>query len=144
MTRKWKLALILAVILLLAISVSLAWSAPQKTKDAPTFILHGDKAPVFTAKDRELLEAYYEHLLGTLAPGSIHHSTFSPGVEKSLMTGSRVPMQLEKDLEPLPAKLESGLTPLGGDYRRYKLGNHVLLVKKADLTISDIVKNVGS
>ncbi len=30
---------------------------------------------------------------------------------------------------------------LTGEYGRYKLGNHVLLVKMADLTIVDIIRN---
>ena len=71
MTLRWKVALFLAVILLLAIGVSLGWSASQKAPEAPTFVLHGDKAPVFTAKDRELIEKYYEHLLGALAIPSL-------------------------------------------------------------------------
>ena len=143
MTRRWKVALFLAVILLLAMGISLGWSAPQKAPETPTFVLHGDKAPLFTAKDRELIATYYEHLLGALAPGSLDRSTFSLAVEKSLVAGSRVPVQLEKDLEPLPGKLESELSPIMGDYRRYKLGHHVVLIKKADLTITDILKNVG-
>ena len=44
---------------------------------------------------------------------------------------------------PLLAELESKLTPLTDDYGRYKLGPHVILVKKADLTIADIMKNAG-
>ena len=143
MTRPWKIALILAVIMLLVFSVSLAWGAGQKAAEAPTFVLHGDKAPVFSAKDREFVQAYYLHLLGTLAPGSINRSTFDPGVEKSLVAGSHVPGQFEKEMMPLPAELETKLTPLTGDYARYKLGPHVVLVKKADLTIADIMKNAG-
>ena len=70
-------------------------------------------------------------------------SPFPLGVEKVLVTGSHVPMQLEKTLEPLPAKLESQLTPITGDYARYTLGRHVVLIKKADLAIADILKNVA-
>jgi len=43
----------------------------------------------------------------------------------------------------LPAKLESQLTPITGDYGRYTLGRHVVLIKKADLAIADILKNVA-
>jgi hypothetical protein len=100
-------------------------------------------APSFSTRDRALIENYYTHLIGTLAPGSLDRSPFPLGIEKALAAGSHVPMQLEKDLEPLPAKLESQLTPLTGDYGRYKLGLHVVLVKKADLAIADILKNVA-
>lgn len=129
MKRKWKMILILTAILLLAFSVSLAWSAPEKV--------------AFTAKDHELITAFYLHLMGTLAPGSINRYPFSPAIEKALAAGSHVPMQLEKDLMPLPKELESQLTLLTGEYRRFKLGRHVLLVKTADLSIIDIIKNAG-
>ena len=129
MNRKWKVILILTAILLLAFSVSLAWSAPDKV--------------AFTAKDHDVITAFYLHLMGTLAPGTINRSPFTPGIEKALAVGSRVPMQLEKDLMPLPKELESQLTMLTGEYRRFKLGTHVLLVKTSDSSIVDIIKNAG-
>jgi hypothetical protein len=132
MKPNWKIILILTAILVLAFSVALAWSAPQKAS-----------TPMFTPAERDAIQAYYLHLMGTLAPGSINRTPFSPNIEKALATGSHVPMQLEKDLMPLPSDLESKLVPLTGDYGRYKLGNHVLLVKMADLTIVDMIKNAG-
>jgi len=127
MTRTCKTALFIAAILLLITSPAFA----QETNT------------VFTPKDRELIGAYYNHLIGTLAPGSLDRTPFEPGIEKALVRGSHVPMQLEKDLEPLPAKLESQLSQITGDYGRYTLGRHVVLVKKTDLTIADILKNVA-
>ena len=128
MLRVWKLVFLFAVALMMGETILLS----QETK-----------GPTFSAKDRELIEAYYSHLIGTLAPGSLDRSAFPLGVEKALVTGSHVPMQLEKELEPLPAKLESQLSQLTGDYGRYTLGRHVVLVKKADLAIADILKNVA-
>jgi hypothetical protein len=121
------------VALLLAAAVILlaSTSSPQESK------------PVFTANDRQLIEAYYKHLVGTLAPGSLDRSPFPIGVEKALVAGSHVPMQLEKDLQLLPANLESQLSVITGDYGRYKLGRHVVLMRKADLAIADILKNVA-
>jgi hypothetical protein len=135
MSRTWKIALLFAAILIFAMTVSLAWSAPQKT-DAP-------RLPVFNANDRQLIEAYYNALVADLAPGSIDRSGFALGVEKALVVGSHVPMQFEKDLKPLPGKLEVQLTQLTGDYGRYTLGRHVVLVHKGDLAISDIIKDVA-
>jgi hypothetical protein len=136
MPRAWKIALLLAAILLFAMTVSLAWSAPQKDNES--------KMPVFTASDRHLIEAYYNKLLGDLAPGSVDRSGFSLGIEQALVIGSHVPMQLENDLQPLPTKLEMQLTQLiPGNYMRYTLGRHVVLVRKADLAIADIIRNVG-
>ena len=127
MSRIWKVALLLTAVLLLMAT----FSAAQEPK------------PTFSPKDRELIETYYTHLLGTLAPGSVDRSPFPLGVEKALVVASHVPMQLEKMLEPLPAKLESQLTPITGDYGRYMLGRHLVLIKKADLEIADILKNVA-
>jgi len=135
MSRAWKIALLLAVILLLGMTISLAWSAPQKSDDP--------NMPVFSAKDRALIESYYDHLLGTLAPGSVDRLPFPLGIEETLVAGSHVPMQIEKDLQPLPRKLDLQLTQLTGEYRRYTLGRHVVLVRKGDLKIADILKNVA-
>jgi len=126
MSHSWKIAVLVTILILVA-SIALAQ----------------DLKPVFTAKDRALIEGYYTHLIGTLAPGSLDRTPFPLGVEKSLVPGSHVPMQLEKDLQPLPAKLESQLSAITGDYGRYTLGRHVVLVKKADLAIADIIKNVA-
>ncbi len=135
MSRAWKVALLLALILLFGMVVSLAWGAPQKADES--------KMPVFSVKDHRLIEDYYNHLVGTLAPGSLDRSGFPLGIEESLVTGSHVPMQLEKDLKPLPAKLESQLSLITGDYARYTLGQHVVLVRKNDLKIADIIKKVA-
>ena len=135
MSRPWKIALILAVILLLVFSVSLAFSAPQKTDAA--------KLPTFSEKDHQLIEEYYNHVIGELAPGSLNRSPFGPGVEAALAPGSHVPMQLEKDLQPLPSKLDQQLSQLTGDYARYILGRHIVLVRKGDLAIGDIIRNIA-
>jgi hypothetical protein len=127
MSRASKVVLLLAAALILLSSISSA----QELK------------PVFTPKDRELIEAYYDHLIATLAPGSLDNTPFPLEIEKTLIAGSHVPMQLQRDLQPLPAKLESQLSGITGDYGRYKLGRHVVLVQKTDLTIADIFKNVA-
>ena len=127
MSRAWKLTLLFLI--LFPLLAALAAGQEQK--------------PTFTVKDKTLIETYYDHVIGTLAPGSLDRTPFALGVEKALVVGSHVPMQLEKDLAPLPAKLESQLTPLTGDYARYTLGRHVVLVKKGDLEIADILKNVA-
>jgi hypothetical protein len=127
MLRVWKLL----PLLMLAFTFLADRSLAQQTK------------PTFSAKDRELIEAYFNHLIGTLAPGSLDRSAYPLGVEKALVPGSHVPMQFEKDLEPLPPKLESQLSQITGDYARYTLGRHVVLIKKGDLAIADILKNVA-
>src|SRR5947207_14861296 len=97
MSRAWKIALLVALVLLFGMVVSLAWSAPQKADET--------KLPVFSAKAHKLIEEYYLHLVGTLAPGSLDRSQFPLGVEQSLGAGSPVPIQSAKDLKPLPTKL---------------------------------------
>jgi hypothetical protein len=127
MSRASKVAVLLGAVLLLMPSIA---SSQAQT-------------PVFSPKDRDLIDSHYKHIIGTLAPGSLDRSSYDLGIEKALEPGSHVPLQLEKELEPLPLKLESQLTQITGDYRRYKLGRHVVLVKRADLMIADIMKNVA-
>jgi len=129
MTRAWKVALLLTVVLMLVTSIALAQEP---------------KGPTFSTKDRQLIDAYYSHLIGNLAPGSLDRSSFSLEIEKALVAGSHVPLQLEKDLMPLPAKLESQLSQTTGGYGRYTLGRHVVLIKKVDLRIADVLKNVAA
>jgi hypothetical protein len=135
MSRPWRIALILAVILLFMFSISLAWSAPQRPGDA--------NFPTFSAKERQLIETYYSHIIGTLGPGSLDRSSLGPAIEAALAPGSHVPMQFEKDLQPLPPKLDLQLSQITGDYARYTLGRHVVLVRKADLATGDIFKDVA-
>lgn len=135
MSRAWKIAILIMVTLLFGMVVTLAWSSPQ-TGDEP-------RMPVFTDKDHKLIDEYYLRLAGSLAPGSLDRSDYSLGVEHSLAVGSHVPMQLEKELKLLPSKLESQLSQLTGEYGRYTLGRHIVLVRKSDLAIADIIKNVA-
>src|ERR1041385_2512399 len=135
MSRPEQIAILLMSILLLGMRASLGRGAPRGGNES--------RMPVVTDKDHKRIEEYYLHLIGTLAPGSLDRSAFPLGVEQSLATGSRVPMQLEQDLKPLAAKLESQLSQLTGEYGRYTLGRHVVLVRKGDLAIADIIKNIA-
>src|SRR5262245_39495298 len=60
MSRISKVGLLLTAVLLLVATSS----AGQESK------------PTFSPKDRALIETYYTHLLGTLAPGSVDRSPF--------------------------------------------------------------------
>jgi hypothetical protein len=131
----WKRELVVALSLLILTGVALSAGALQKLDLATT--------PTFTPKDREVITAYYLSVISTLAPGSIDRSPFDPSIERGLAVGSHVPPQLGKRLESLPEKLDSQLTLINADYGRYKLGRHVLLVRKADLAIAAILKNVA-
>jgi hypothetical protein len=127
-------ALLLAVILLFGLTISLGWSAPQKNESS--------NLPAFTANDRALIEAYYRELSGKYAPGSLDRAPFALGIETALVRGSHVPVHLKKQLERLPPAVESQLSTARADYGRYRLGHHVVLVSKSDMTIGDILKNI--
>jgi hypothetical protein len=118
---------------LMAVTTMSTWGAPQSDKTT---------MPLISAKDRQIIETYYTSLRGTLAPGSLDRSTFKPEIEKALVRGASVPIQLRKELERLPTKLESQLKLNTGDYTLFRLRHHVLLVNSADLTIADVLKNV--
>jgi hypothetical protein len=112
----------------------LAWGAPGNNQDP---------GPVFTAKDRTIIENYYKRIIGALAPGSIDRSGFSLAVEKSIAAGSHLPRSVEKELERLPQDLETQLSSVTGGYERFKIGRHVILLKRSDLAISDVLKNIA-
>jgi hypothetical protein len=127
---------------LLLVATLLGQTANHKV--APPQINLDKKRPiVLTTQDRQTINSYYEHVIGSLAPGSINRTPFSLEVEKALVKGSKVPMNLEQQLEPLPPDLESQLSLLTGDHKRYKLGWHVLVVRLSDLTIADVLKDAG-
>jgi hypothetical protein len=128
MSRVWKLTLLLTVALLLMAALSVSQEL---------------KRPKFTAQDRQLIETYYSHIIGTLAPGSVDRSSYPPEVERALVVGGHLPMGLEKELERLPDKLESQLSEATRSYGCYKLGRHIILMKRDDRVIADILKNVA-
>jgi hypothetical protein len=127
MSRIWKVGLLATAVFLLMAS----------------FYVGQETQPSFSLKDRELIETYYTHLLGTLAPGSVDRSPFPLGIEKVLVVGSHVPMQLEKDIGPSADK--AGIA-VDADYRRLRAlhtGTSCCLDQEADLAIADILKNVA-
>ena len=101
------------------------------------------QAASFSKEERETINAFYKHLHGTLAPASMDRTGFSPGIEKALTPGGKVPLQLEKQLERLPKELEAKLSVPPPGYERYILGRHVLLVQRSNLAIGDIVRDAG-
>jgi len=132
MSTKLIIRTLLVIALLLAAAVAVMGQTAEKPVKAE-----------FTSADREAIQNYYKHLLGTLAPASLDRKGFPPEVEKGIATGNKLPEQLEKQLQLLPKELEEKLSlPLAG-YLRYKLGNHVLLVRRSDLMIADLIKNAG-
>jgi hypothetical protein len=130
MSRFWKLTLFLTVVLIM---MSIATVSVSQTS----------KLPKFTAQDRERIEAYYNHLIGTLAPGSLDRSSFPPEVERALIVGGHVSTGLDKELERLPEKLEAQLSQAARSYGCYRLGRHVILMNKEDRLIADILRNVA-
>ena|SRR5438045_7955109 len=110
---------------------------------AGLLVLGADKLPKFTATDRKTVDAYYTRELGDLAPGSLDRKGFPPQIESALKAGSKLPEQLEKQLEMLPRELETKLSMPPGGYQLYKLGHHVLILHRSDLQIADIIKDAG-
>ena len=112
---------------------------------AGALVLGSEKAktPKFTANDHKAIEAYYTEILGKLAPGSLDRVGFSPEIERALAVGEKLPLQLEKKLETLPKELEEKLSAQAAGYQTYKLGHHVLILRRSDLEIADIIKDAG-
>ena len=102
-----------------------------------------DKMPKFTVNDYKTIDAYYRQQWGDIAPGSINRSTFSPDIERALKPGEKLPPQLQKKLETIPRELEEKLSGQPAGYAIYKLGHHVVLLRRSDLMIADIVRDAG-
>jgi hypothetical protein len=97
----------------------------------------------FTSDERQIINNYYRHVISTLAPGSIDRKPLSIAMEEALKIGARLPIMLEKKAARLPEKLESQLPLHGADFKRYRVGNHVVLVKTPEWTIVDIIRGAG-
>jgi hypothetical protein len=97
----------------------------------------------FSPKDREVVEAYYKHLHGILAPASVERKPLSPEIEKAVAPGNKIPMQFEKQLQKLPRELALKLSAPQPGFDYYVLGPHVLLVRRSDLLIGDVIRNAG-
>jgi hypothetical protein len=128
--------MMIRTLLIIALLLAAAAVVMGQTADKPTKV-------EFTSADREMIQNYYKHLLGTLAPASLDRKGFPPDVEKGIAIGNKLPGQLEKQLQLLPKELENKLSLPQAGYLRYKLGNHVLMVRRSDLLIADIIKNAG-
>jgi hypothetical protein len=122
---------LLIALLLLGTMVAMGQTAEKTAK------------PEITKADRVTINDYYKHLHGTLAPASLDRKGFGPEIERALIPGNKVPAQLEKQLEWLPKELEAKLASAQPGYIFQKLGRHVLLVRRSDLMIADIVREPG-
>ena len=143
------LGLVLALSMLSGLSEPKAIGQQKKQPTTPKavpphFDLDKKEKIAFSAQDRETIHKYYKSILGNLAPGSIvDRSPFPPEIEAALVPGKQIPGNYEKRLEALPKALESQLVSNTGDLVRYKLGRHIVLVKRSNLEIVDIVRDAG-
>src|SRR5215475_8644454 len=99
MNRKWIIRTLMVIALLLAAAIVVMGQTADKSAKAE-----------FTKADREGIQNYYKHLLGTLAPASLDRKGFPEEIEKAITIGAKVPAQLEKQLELLPKELEDKLS----------------------------------
>lgn len=131
----------MAVVFWAALSIDAA-AAQTPLKSEPAF--DKEHRPIFSDRERQVIHDYYKRILGTIAPGTLQrYDPYPLAVQKSLTPGSRLPMQLEKELQLLPKDLEEQLSMLTGEYKRYKLGRHVVLVQQRTMIITDIIKKAG-
>jgi hypothetical protein len=101
------------------------------------------KTPKFSTADRATINAYYKSKMGNLAPGSLDRKGLPPDIDRALVVGAKLPEQLEKKLENLPADLEKKVSLPAGGYQMYKLEHHVLILRRSDREIADIIRDAG-
>jgi hypothetical protein len=132
MKPKLLIRVLMLLLLLMAAAIMVSGQVATKVEKAE-----------FTSAEREAIRNYYTHVLGTLAPASLDRKGFSPEIERELRPGNRVPMKLEKKMERLPRELSEKLRMPWPGHEHFRLGNHILLLRKPDMTIVDIVRDIA-
>lgn len=87
--------------------------------------------PVFNNAQRDTIRSCMSGQYGSLPPGLAKRDRLPPGLERQLQRNGQLPPGLQKRVQPLPGVCSSRLPQLPGDWRRVILGNHVLLLDRA-------------
>ncbi len=105
----------------------------------------GFYAPVFGARERDIIRAYFGDGYSSLPPGLAKRGgNLPPGLEKHLERNGQLPPGLQKRLSPLPVGLERRLPPLPTIYRRGTIGPDVVIMNTRTGRIIDIMRGVAN
>jgi hypothetical protein len=87
--------------------------------------------PEFTQAQRDSIRSCMSGQYGSLPPGLAKRDRLPPGLERQLQRNGQLPPGLQKRVQPLPDVCASRLPRLPVDWSRVILGNHVMLLDKA-------------
>lgn len=96
--------------------------------------------PVFSDRDRGLIEDYYSQRTSGLPPGLAKKKHLPPGLQKRLERNGRLPPGLEK--RALPGDLDRRLARLPGGYERVIVGRDMAIINTSTEEILDILRDV--
>jgi hypothetical protein len=134
--------MMLRVLLCVAVSCGLGWSAQGKGKGKGHQKGEETTRSVevsFGARDSRMILDYY-HPSSGLPPGLAKRGgDLPPGLERQLRRNGKLPPGLQKKLTPFPRDLEVRLSPIPAGYRRTQLGTWVLLIQDATNVIYDVI-----
>ncbi len=125
----------------------------------------GDVRIVFGDDDHRIIKNYYEreiiekanekaakegkgHGKGKkqkgLPPGLAKKNKLPPGIQKQLERGAILPVELQKEMQPLPRDLEIRLKPLPSPNQvRVTVGTDILIMDKETRKILDVMRDVA-
>ncbi len=133
---------------LCALSLFLAAALPfPASADLPISIQIGGSPssaarPVFSDRDRGLIEDYYSHRKSDLPPGLAKKKHLPPGLQKQMERNGHLPPGLEK--RSLPGNLERRLSALPSGYGRVVVGRDVLIIQTSTQQILDILHDIAN
>lgn len=87
--------------------------------------------PMFDGSQRDTIRSCMSGQYGSLPPGLAKRDRLPPGLERQLQRNGQLPPGLQKRVQPLPGVCSSRLPQLPVDWSRVVLGNHVLLLDRA-------------
>jgi hypothetical protein len=96
--------------------------------------------PLFTNRDRILIEDYYANRRRQLPPGLAKRNVLPPGLQRQLVRNGQLPPGLRG--RGLPLGLETRLSILPRPYERLLVGVDVVIMDARNRTVVDILRNV--
>jgi hypothetical protein len=102
---------------------------------------HTQIAVVFSDHDRGIIRDYYGRRRSGLPPGLAKKEQLPPGLQKQVQRNGHLPPGLEG--ERLPSDLEKQLDTLPADYVRLRVGADIVLMNGRTRIVVDLIKDIA-
>ena len=92
----------------------------------------------FADHDRDEIRGWYAQHYRHLPPGLAKKDRLPPGLERQLVVRGAFPVELQRDVYPVPVDLERRLPPPPPDCERVAIGAHIILRNRSTNVIVDV------